>query len=67
MGFRKGLYTEVFESIEALDERLNEYLNELANYNYEALAEIKKCFGKTLNIGRLLLYERAAISGRLVL
>ena len=63
----KGLFSEVFESIEALDERLNEYLNELATYNYEALAEIKKVLWQDTQHWETLLYERAAISGRLVL
>lgn len=63
----KGLFTEVFETVEALDERLNEYLNELSAYNYEALAEIRKVLWQDTQHWETLLYERAAISGRLVL
>ncbi len=65
--FEKGLYSEVFDSIEELDKRLDEYTNELASYNYDALFEIKKVLWDGTNDWDSLLYERAAISGRLVL
>ena len=65
--FEKGLYSEVFDSIEELDKRLDEYTNELASYNYDALFEIKKVLWEGTNDWDSLLYERAAISGRLVL
>ena len=65
--FEKGLYSEIFDSIEELDKRLDEYTNELASYNYDALFEIKKVLWEGTNDWDSLLYERAAISGRLVL
>ena len=65
--FEKGLYSEIFDSIEELDKRLDEYTNELASYNYDALFEIKKVLWEGTNYWDSLLYERAAISGRLVL
>ena len=65
--FEKGLYSEIFDSIEELDKRLDEYTNELASYNYDALFEIKKVLWEGTNCWDSLLYERAAISGRLVL
>jgi methylglutaconyl-CoA hydratase len=63
----KGLFTEVFDTIEDLDNRLNLYVNELAQYNKEALADMKKVLWEGTDNWDSLLYERAAISGRLVL
>ena len=63
----KGLFTEVFDTIEDLDNRLNVYVNELAQYNKEALADMKKVLWEGTDNWDSLLYERAAISGRLVL
>lgn len=65
--FEKGLYSELFETIEALDLRLEEYTKEVSSYNNEALFEIKKVLWEGTNHWDTLLYERAAISGRLVL
>lgn len=63
----KGLFTEVFENIDDLDERLENYTNELAQYNKEALADLKQVLWEGTDNWDSLLYERAAISGRLVL
>lgn len=65
--FEKGLYSELFETIEALDLRLEEYTKEASSYNNEALFEMKKVLWEGTNHWDTLLYERAAISGRLVL
>jgi methylglutaconyl-CoA hydratase len=65
--FDKGLYSEIFDSVEELDNRLEDYTNELASYNYDALLEIKKVLWDGTNNWDSLLYERAAISGRLAL
>lgn len=65
--FEKGLFSEVFETIEDLDTRLEEYINELSSYNPEALLEMKKVLWEGTSHWDNLLYERAAISGRLVL
>jgi methylglutaconyl-CoA hydratase len=65
--FEKGLYSELFETIEALDLRLEEYTKEVSSYNNEALFEMKKVLWEGTNHWDTLLYERAAISGRLVL
>ncbi len=62
-----GLFSEVFSTLEELDERLNTFAFELSNYNIEALEEIKKIFWEGTENWDNLLYERAAISGRLVL
>ena len=63
----KGLFTEVFEKIDDLDERLENYTNELVQYNKEALADLKQVLWEGTDNWDSLLYERAAISGRLVL
>ena len=63
----KGLFSEVFETIEELDIRLEEYTKELSSYNPDALLETKKMLWEGTNHWDSLLYERAAISGRLVL
>ena len=63
----KGLFTEVYETLEDLDKRLEAYSNELALYNKEALADLKKVLWEGTDDWDSLLHERAAISGRLVL
>ena len=65
--FEKGLFSEVFENIEDLDIRLEEYTNELSSYNPDALLEMKKVLWEGTSHWDSSLYERAAISGRLVL
>ena len=65
--FEKGLFSEVFETIEELDNRLNQYVTEISSYKKEALNEMKKVLWEGTNHWDSLLYERAAISGRLVL
>lgn len=61
------LYTEVFATNEALDERLQSFVSELCTYNLQALEAIKKVLWEGTENWQQLLYERAAISGRLVL
>ncbi|MCW1147993.1 enoyl-CoA hydratase/isomerase family protein [Flavobacterium lacisediminis] len=63
----KGLFTEVFDTIEELDNRLKNYTTELAQYNKEALGDMKEVLWEGTDNWDSLLYERAAISGRLVL
>ena len=65
--FEKGLFSEVFDTIEQLDIRLEEFTKELSSYNTEALLEIKKVLWEDTNHWDNLLYERAAVSGNLVL
>ena len=65
--FEKGLFSEVFETIEDLDIRLEEYTKELSSYNPDALLEMKKVLWEGTSHWDSLLYKRAAISGRLVL
>ncbi|NJM79324.1 MAG: enoyl-CoA hydratase/isomerase family protein [Flavobacterium sp.] len=63
----KGLFTKVFSTIAKLDTALETYTNQLASYNPEALLEMKKVLWEGTENWDTLLFERAAISGRLVL
>ncbi|ESU23426.1 Enoyl-CoA hydratase/isomerase [Flavobacterium enshiense DK69] len=63
----KGLYANVFESIEAMDEAVQKFAEHLCTYNPEAMMEMKKIFWRGTDDWDTLLAERAAISGRLVL
>ena len=63
----KGLYSEVFESTEVLDEAIKTLAEKLANYNPEALKEMKTVFWNDAQHWDTLLAERAEISGKLVL
>lgn len=62
-----GLYQEVFEHIEELDIAVSQLATQLAGYNPEALAAMKKIFWEGTADWDTLLADRAAISGRLVL
>jgi methylglutaconyl-CoA hydratase len=64
---RKGLFAEVHESIENMDESVYRLANTLAHSNPKAMAEMKKTFWKDTDNWDDLLKERAAISGKLVL
>ena len=63
----KGLYASVYESIDTLDEAVHAFAEQLCTYNPEAMIEMKKVFWRGTADWDLLLAERAAISGRLVL
>ena len=63
----KGLYADVFNSIEALDVAVTSLAEKLASYNPEALTEMKKVMWQGTENWDVLLVERAEISGRLVL
>jgi methylglutaconyl-CoA hydratase len=64
---RKGLFSEIHESIENMDEAVYKLANTLAHSSPEAMREMKKIFWKGTEHWDELLKERAAISGRLVL
>ncbi len=64
---QKGLFAQVYESTEALDEAVQAFAENLCNYNPEAMKEMKKIFWQGTEDWDDLLAERAAISGRLVL
>jgi methylglutaconyl-CoA hydratase len=61
------LFAEVFSTIEEMDNRLYEFLNLLVSFNPEALQEMKQVLWEGTSHWSELLYERAAISGKLVL
>lgn len=63
----KGMYAKVFDTIEDLDKELESFTAKLASYNPEALSEIKKVLWEDTENWDSLLYERASISGKLVL
>mgnify|MGYP001306330475 FL=1 len=64
---QKGLFTQVYESIEELDEAIQSFAENLCTYNTDAMKEMKKVFWRGTEDWDDLLAERAAISGRLVL
>lgn len=63
----KGLFAEVHESAEEMDESIYRLANTLAHFNPDAMAEMKRMFWKGTENWDYLLKERATISGRLVL
>ncbi|MFS4492622.1 enoyl-CoA hydratase/isomerase family protein [Maribacter sp. 2308TA10-17] len=63
----KGLFSRVFDSMKELDKDLEFFVEKLASYNPEALAEWKKVLWKDTSHWDTLLVERAAITGKLVL
>src|SRR5690554_7361133 len=63
----KGLYNQVYDSVEELDEAVQKFAENLCNYNPEAMKEMKKVFWSGTEDWDELLAERAVISGRLVL
>lgn len=63
----KGLFANVYESIEEMDAEVAAFAQHLCTYNPEAMSEMKTIFWKGTDDWDHLLAERAAISGRLVL
>ncbi len=63
----KGLFQEVFDTVEQLDAYLGHFTQNLSGYHPEALAELKRIFWQGTDHWDALLHERAAISGRLAL
>lgn len=63
----KGLYAEVYETVADLDKELDIFCSKLAQCNPEALHEMRKVTWEGTEHWEHLLYERAEISGRLVL
>ena len=64
---RKGLFAEVYNTFEDMDEAIARLANTLSHSSPEAMAEMKKTFWKGTEDWDGLLIERAKISGRLVL
>lgn len=64
---KKGLFAEVHENIENMDESVKRLADTLSHSSAEAMAELKKIFWKGTEHWEALLHERARISGRLIL
>ena len=64
---RKGLFSEVHNTIDDMDEAVQRLADTLAHSSPQAMWEMKKIFWKGTEHWDKLLLERAAISGRLVL
>lgn len=64
---RKGLFAEVHESIENMDESIVRLATALSHSSADAMSEMKKVFWRGTEHWDELLTERAKISGRLVL
>ena len=62
-----GLFAEMHSTDELLNEAVNKKVKELAASSLEAMKEIKKMLWSGTDHWSTLLYERASISGRLVL
>lgn len=61
------LYSEIYRSVEELDDAVRHLADKLAHSNPEAMAMLKKVFWKGTENWDTLLDERAAMSGKLVL
>jgi len=64
---RKGIFSELHDSNEAMDESIRRLIDTLVHSNPQAMSELKKIFWKGTEHWDHLLMERAAISGKLVL
>lgn len=64
---QKGLFAEVHQSEQNMDEAIYRLVNSLAHSSPEAMSEMKKVFWRGTENWDSLLKERAIISGRLVL
>ena len=64
---RKGLFAELHQTVEAMDESIQKLADTLSHSSPEAMAEMKKVFWKGTEHWDELLIERAKISGRLIL
>jgi len=63
----KGLYTDIFSDVEAMDAEINRLIAQLLTSNPEAMSELKHVFWQGTAHWDQLLMDRASISGRLVL
>ena len=64
---QKGLYTNIYDTVEELDVAVQELAKNISTYNPMATREMKKILWKNTEDWDMLLAERAVISGRLVL
>lgn len=64
---KKGLYVDVFESIEEMDKEIDVITDKLATSNPDAMRMLKEVFWQGTENWDALLSDRAAMSGELVL
>lgn len=64
---QKGLYANVFDSADEMDNALNELVEQLKSFNPDAMRHLKSVFWEGTENWDELLAKRAAISGELVL
>lgn len=65
--YDNGLYANIFDTIEELDQNINNLAHKLSKSSQMAAAELKKIFWHNTEHWDKLLEERAEISGKLVL
>lgn len=63
----KGLYADIFETVEEMDEAIEKLATTLSNSNPEAMSMLKSIFWQGTENWDTLLAERAGMSGKLVL
>lgn len=63
----KGLYTQVFDSVEQMDDAIEALIGRLSKSNPDAMRMLKSVFWEGTEHWDSLLTERAAVSGQLVL
>lgn len=63
----KGIYNHIFDTVEEMDEAIEQLVEKLRNSNPEAMAMLKQVFWRGTEDWDELLAERAAMSGKLVL
>lgn len=64
---KNNLYTKVFDDVTQMDQAIENLILQLASYNPEALSQMKTVLWEGTENWSELLYERAEISGKLVL
>ncbi len=64
---QKGLYAEIFDDVQRMDEAVNALANKLSKSNPEAMLLLKRTFWEGTENWDSRLAERAAMSGKLVL
>ncbi len=65
--YQKGLFSKIVDTTTELDLEIAAFAKKLATYNPESLSEMKKILWEGTENWDTLLYERAEISGKLVL
>ncbi len=66
-GLQKGLYSEIFQDNQSMDKAIDELAYKLSKSHVEATKKLKEIFWKGTEDWDELLFERAKISGKLIL